>query len=86
MSFTYLRELPSPGKIKTEYPLSKEMQALFSIFPKKKRLILSVPDFRSFFGVKLHIFSEAKCTKSLKCGQSALFLKNTPCFFVQPEL
>ena len=28
MSFTYLRELPSPGKIKTEYPLSKEMTAL----------------------------------------------------------
>lgn len=46
MSFTYLRELPSPGKIKTEYPLSKEMTAIKNSRDAQIRDILTGKDDR----------------------------------------
>lgn len=46
MSFTYLRELPSPGKIKADYPLSKEMAALKKERDAQIRDILTGKDSR----------------------------------------
>ena len=46
MSFTYLRELPSPGKIKADYPLSKEMTALKKERDAQIRDILTGKDSR----------------------------------------
>ena len=46
MSFTYLRELPSPGKIKAEYPLSKEMTAIKNSRDAQIRDILTGKDDR----------------------------------------